>query len=239
VKKTADQKIVKTYGTTILVAITIAVFIRFFVIEPFRIPTASMRPTLEPGETIFVSKWPFGFRLPFFQTKLTPGRAPTRGEVILMTHPEDSRLDLIKRVIGLEGDVVQLKEGRVILNGKPLEVKIRDAENCGSETLPDGKSYGVCWEPPALEDFGPQKVPPGSIFVLGDFRTGVTTSASLISSPEQPLPGVPKKSWGVFPMTVLKGQALWVWLSIQPQILGDSTGWFPRFRFERMFRRIE
>jgi signal peptidase I len=238
VKKTAEQKVLKAYGSTILVAITIAVFIRFFVIEPYRIPTQSMRPTLEPGETIFVSKWPFGSRIPFLQFRLTDGRVPERGEVVLIGHPEYSRLDLIKRVIGVEGDVVQVKSGRVLLNGKPLAVKIDQGNNCGQEFLPGGKSYGVCWEPPALEDFGPEKIPEGSIFVLGDFRTGMTPSSTLVSAPEQ-VPGIPKKNWGIFPRALLKGKALWVWLSIQPQMLGDSNGWFPRFRFERMFRRIE
>ena len=206
-----------------MIAVTVALFIRFFVIEAYRIPSTAMRPTLEPGDTIFVSKSVFGLRYPWTQTKFSEGRAPKFGEVIVYAFPEDPRRDFIKRVIGLPGNTVEIKKGKILLNGTPITHASSDKAICGEEEK-TGTSYAVCWEPPLLETGAVIKVPAGQVFVAGDARTQNADPRKL-------------KNWGLVPISAIKGKALWVWLSIDPPNLG-ARGWFSRIRFERMFARI-
>jgi signal peptidase I len=222
------RKLFRDYGATVVGAVVIALLIRFFVIEAYRIPSLAMKPTLEPGDTIFVAKWPFGLRFPGGEQPLTPAEAPRRGDVVVFSLPIDPRRDYIKRVIGLPGDQVALRKGQVILNNKTLRLDPLSSAPCTPERFPEGKQYEVCSEPPLLEDFGPEVVPRSSVFVIGDFRAQIPS--------ERPKRN---KGWGMIPISALKGRALWVWLSIQPHASGAPGGWFPQFRFERMFRRIE
>ena len=223
------RSILRDYGATVVTAVTIALMIRFFVIEAYRIPNSAMRPTLEPGDTLFVAKWPFGLR--FGGSKpFTQGRLPHPGEVVVYEHPSNPPRDSIKRVIGIPGDTVQIIAGRLFLNGKPVSEVARKDAPCGSEVLP-GRRYPVCWEPPLLETIAPQIVPPGSVLVLGDART----------QPTIPLPGetVVQPVYAIVPFSALKGSALWIWLSIQPSLASHGSSLFSRIRFERMFRRIQ
>lgn len=225
--KKAEGNVLRDYGGTILAAVVLAFLVRFFVIEPYFIPSFTMRPTLERGDLIIVSKWPFGFRIPFFQKRISAGRLPQRGEVVLFSPPDDLDRDLIKRVIGLEGDRVQMKKGQLFLNEKPITFKSTQNELCGTESIQNDESHRVCWEPPVVEDFGPKVVPEGSVFLMSDLRTSVSTDQSK------------NQIWGIFPLSSLKGKVLWIGLSIEPRSFGDSLGHYPRLRFERMFRRIE
>lgn len=108
-----------------LVLALIAWSIRSFIVAPFSIPSGSMLPTLYIGDYLLVAKWPYGystysfpFQFPSFSGRIL-GHLPSRGDVVVFRHPDDSA-DLIKRVIGLPGDTVEVRRGRVILNGKPL-----------------------------------------------------------------------------------------------------------------------
>lgn len=220
----------RDYGGTIAVAVFVALVIRFFVIEAYRIPSPAMKPTLEPGDTIFVAKWPFGLRLPWSDDTFTRGRMPRRGEVVVFSPAVEPRRDYVKRVIGLPGDTVAVHLGHLSLNGVDLEeAREPSASPCGREQLPDGVSFPVCQEPPLIEDVAPTKVPEGEIFVIGDFRSetsGERPDASRVNRP---------KSWGLVPIPTLKGVALLIWMSTESR----SSGWFPQFRFERMLRRVE
>jgi signal peptidase I len=212
-------KIARDYGTAILVAVAVALFLRFLVIEAYRIPTPAMHPTLEPGDTIFVAKAPLGF-----------DRKPKRGDVVVFAGPTDPDRDYIKRVIALAGDTVEVKKGQAIIDGKPsLIVADAGLPPCGREAIygDPSRSYPVCWEPPALEDFGPEKVPEGSVFVAGDLRS------------QGPADSKRRRTWGMIPLASIKGKALWIWLSVEPAGTGLSSSRFPSFRFDRMFRRIE
>jgi signal peptidase I len=217
--KAISRKIAFDYGGAVLVAVAVAVFIRVFVIEAYRIPTSAMHPTLEPGDTIFVAKWPFGFN-----------RKVERGDVLVFAGPAEPDRDYIKRVIGVAGDTVEVKKGHVLLNGKAITVPDtqKDAA-CGRESVPSAEGpriHDLCWEPPLNDDFGPEKVPDGSVFLIGDLRS------------QSPNDVKKRHSWGVFPLDLVKGKAKWIWLSIEPHNPGMSTVRFPNFRFERMFRRI-
>lgn len=226
------RSIVRDYGITIAAAVTVALLIRFFGIEAYRIPTPAMRPTLEAGDTIFVAKWTFGLRLPVTGTRLTEGRTPEKGEVVLFSLPSEPGRDYIKRVVALAGETVELRRGFLFVNGQGVQTRgpgPGGQPECAVERLPDGPMHGVCWEPPSLPDFGPTTVPEGSVFVLGDLRTGGTENQKL-------------RGWGNIPISALRGKASWIWLSIEPRSFSPSSGgssWFPQFRFERMLRRID
>lgn len=226
----ADQEssasLIRDYGGTILVAVVLALLIRFFLIEAYRIPSAAMHPSLEPGDTIFVSKWPFGLRIPGFDRSFTSAREPRRGEVVVFSMQDGSHRDYIKRVVGLDGDKIQMKDGHLIVNDIPAEIPGSAKSNCATEKTSDGYSYGVCYENPSVEDFGPAKVPPGSVFVVGDLRA---------RTPRERGSDLPVRSWGVEPLQALRGSALWIWLSVEPS---NSSAVFPNFRLDRMFRRV-
>jgi signal peptidase I len=215
------RKIALDYGGAILGAVIVAVLLRVYVIEAYRIPTSAMHPTLEPGDTIFVAKWPLGF-----------DRKVDRGDVVVFASPAEPDRDYIKRILGLPGDTVEVRKGRVSLNGKELPTPgaKRDAA-CATEEYPAAsggtRSHEVCWEPPLNEDFGPEKVPDGSVFVLGDLRSTGPADAHK------------RRTWGIVPIAAIKGRAKWIWLSVEPRVPGMSGVRFPNFRFERMFRRIE
>lgn len=217
--------LLRDYGGAILVAVLIAFLIRSFLIEAYRIPSQAMRPTLEAGDTVFVAKWPFGLRFLGSKSKLTSPRPPAYGEVVVFSPPSDPTRDYIKRVVGMPGDTVALRSGKLLLNGKAIALPSAKHEICGTEELPDAKRFPTCWEPPLMENFGPEKVPADSVFVLGDLRT---------EAPE----AKKNRNWGIVPMSALKAKALWIWLSIEPPSGSGSGNWFSRIRFERMFEPI-
>jgi len=215
-----SRKAYLDYGIAIVAAVVVAVFIRVYIIEAYRIPTSAMHPTLESGDTIFVAKWPFGFN-----------RQLERGDVVVFASPSEPDRDYIKRVVGIAGDLVEVKKGRLTLNLKALTLPDpRKDAACGQETLSTSqgtRTHELCWEPPLIEDFGPEKVPEGSVFMLGDLRT------------QNPSDLKKHRTWGIFPIDSIKGKAKWIWLSIEPHTPGMSAVRFPNFRFERMFRRIQ
>lgn len=162
-----------------------ALMLRGFVYEPFSLPSQSMQPGLQPGDTIFVAKWPYGLsrhNLPlspqFLSGRLRP-RLPERGQVIVFKTPRDGQTDFVKRVIALPGDTIAMRGGRPILNGKPLpRVKIGETKTTArfAETLPSAASFIVHESlskptvyPPRF-DFGPIIVPADRLFLLGDNR---------------------------------------------------------------------
>jgi signal peptidase I len=214
------RKIFRDYGIAVIAAVVVALLIRFYLLEAYRIPTPAMRPTLEAGDTIFVLKRPLGFR-----------REIQRGDVLVFESPAEPGRDYIKRVLGLPGDLVQIKKGHAFVNGQALALPTPHPNAlCGEERVMTSQkphTYEVCWEQPLIEDTGPDKVPEGSVFMLGDLRS------------QSPADLKKRRSWGMVPLPLVKGRAQWIWLSIEPQHPGVSTARFPNFRFERMFRRIE
>ncbi|MGE0072939.1 MAG: signal peptidase I, partial [Thiomonas sp.] len=100
--------------------ILVVFLLRSFVAEPFKIPSGSMEPTLVPGDLILVNKFIYGLRLPLLDTRLTPGEAPQRGDVIVFRLPKDPRIDYIKRIVGLPSDTVSYEDKHLVINGKPV-----------------------------------------------------------------------------------------------------------------------
>ena len=162
---------------TIIYAVLIAVVIRSFLFEPFRIPSGSMYPTLEVGDYLFVSKYTYGYSRYSFPAGIIPfkGRIweslPERGDIVVFKFPRDNKTDFIKRVIGLPGDTVQVRRGRLYLNDKPVERK-EIGEYKISEFVIRPELYTEYEEtlPNQVDNTTEVTVPEGHVFVMGDNR---------------------------------------------------------------------
>ena len=154
------KHIIREYGESIVIAIILALIIRTFVVQAFKIPSGSMEDTLAIGDHILVSKFIYGSKIPFTDKRILKIRDPKRGDVIVFEYPEDPSKDFIKRVIGTPGDVIEEKDKKIYINGQlyvnPHEVH-KEMEIIPREQNP-------------RDNFGPVKVPEGSYFVMGDNR---------------------------------------------------------------------
>ena len=170
----------------IVIAVILALFIRTFIVQSFFIPSGSMKPTLLPGDYILVNKFIYGVRIPFVGTRLFFHKVPSRGDVIVFIYPKNTSEDFIKRVIGLPGDVVQVKNGKILINNKQIQ---------------DPWGYFSKKEPPgfieAVENFGPIVVPQNALFVMGDNRNNSEDS----------------RFWGTLPLKNVLGKAFVIYFS--------------------------
>ena len=119
-KATRKKSVVREWVESIIVAFLLAMVIRAFVVQAFKIPTGSMRQTLLEGDLILVNKFIYGVRAPFTDIRLPALAEPKRGEVIVFIFPGDRKKDFIKRLVGLPGDVIEIKSGTIFVNDKPL-----------------------------------------------------------------------------------------------------------------------
>lgn len=129
-KATVDQfvpfyktSLVREYGEAIIIALILALIIRTFVIQAFRIPSSSMVPTLLIGDQIVVNKFLYGTRIPFTDIKVLPIRQPRKGDIIVFKYPEDPKMDFIKRVVGVPGDQIRAYNGHLWVNGELIDKK--------------------------------------------------------------------------------------------------------------------
>lgn len=114
------KSVVREWIESIIIALVLAMIIRTFLVQAFKIPTGSMRPTLQEGDLILVNKFIYGAKVPFTDFRLPALAQLKRGDVIVFIYPEDPKKDFIKRLAGLPGDTLEIKDGSVYLNGKPL-----------------------------------------------------------------------------------------------------------------------
>ncbi|MEN3046889.1 MAG: signal peptidase I [Candidatus Hydrothermales bacterium] len=187
-----------------------AFIVVFFVIRPFflqayRIPSGSMEDTLLPGDFLFVFKPIFGFELPYTQIKFFQFIEPNRGDIVVFRYPVDPSKDFVKRVIGLAGDTVMIRDKRVYINGKLLieEYAIhKDERIISSPYNMENKAFAEYfqkeWENRAFlndinirDNFGPVVVPQNSYFVLGDNRDFSSDSRFFGPVPKKLLKGIP------------------------------------------------
>lgn len=189
--KTLDKKKKSTfreYAEAIIVALVLALIIRTFVVQAFKIPSGSMEPTLEIGDHILVNKFIYGTKIPFTSINLFPWESPQRGDVMVFIYPLEPEKDFIKRVIGVGGDTVRIVNKKLYING--VEVPDPHAVYKEDTILPG--------EVQKRDNFGPVTVPKGNLFVLGDNR-----DRSLDS-----------RFWGFVPLEDVKGKAFiiyWSW----------------------------
>ena len=182
------KHVIREYAESIVIAVVMALIIKAFVIQAFKIPSGSMIPTLKIGDHILVNKFIYGTKLPFTDRIIIPLKRPNRGDIIVFKFPDDEKKDFIKRVIGLPGDIVEIKGKGVYINGSPID-----------------DSYAVHSDPMVYpsgiqprDNFGPLTVPQDSYFVMGDNR-----DFSLDS-----------RYWGFVKLNKIKGKAFiiyWSW----------------------------
>jgi len=172
----------------IAVAVVLALFIRTFVVQAFKIPSGSMKPTLLIGDHILVNKFIYGIKIPFWGQTIISVKKPGRGDIVVFKFPEDPSKDFIKRVIGIAGDVVEIRNKQLYVNHVRME-----------------PHFGVYLDPSIIsgsiqprDNFGPVTVPADSLFVMGDNRDHSYDS----------------RFWGFVRLSALKGKAFiiyWSW----------------------------
>ena len=151
---------VKEYIESIIIAILIALFIRTFIICAYKIPSRSMVETLLVGDHILVNKFLYGVKIPLLRNTIIPVREPKRGEIVVFIFPNDRSKDFIKRVIGVGGDTIEIKNKKIFINGKEYS----DSYGIYSDNI----IYPATMQP--RDNYGPVTVPKNSIFVMGDNR---------------------------------------------------------------------
>lgn len=171
----------------ILVAIILALFIRTFAVQAFKIPSGSMKQTLQIGDHILVNKFIYGVKIPYLETTIIPIKKPSRGDIIVFKYPENPDLDYIKRVIGVARDVVEIRNKQVYINSK----RINDSFSVHMD--PHIFSAGIS----KRDNFGPVTVPEDSLFVMGDNRDNSTDS----------------RFWGFVNLKAVRGKAFMVYWS--------------------------
>jgi signal peptidase I len=160
-RKPGKKDVAMEWIKSIVIALILALITRATVVQAFRIPTASMQNTLMVGDFLLVNKFLYGSRIPFTDIRLPRVRAPKVGDVIVFEHPTEGK-DYIKRCVGVGGDVVEMRNDVVYVNGVALEEPYR---NLSSYAGP-------------MSNYGPVKVPKGHLFMLGDNRHNSKDSRS-------------------------------------------------------------
>ncbi len=171
----------------ILVAIVLALFIRTFAVQAFKIPSGSMKQTLQIGDHILVNKFIYGVKIPYLETTIIPIKKPSHGDIIVFKYPENPDLDYIKRVIGVAGDVVEIRNKQVYINNKRINDSF--SVHMDPHIFPAGISK--------RDNFGHVTVPEDSLFVMGDNRDNSTDS----------------RFWGFVNLKAVRGKAFMVYWS--------------------------
>jgi signal peptidase I len=178
----------REYAEAAAIAVILALFIRTFAVQAFKIPSGSMEPTLLIGDHILVNKFIYGFKLPFVHKTLVPISEPQRNDVIVFIYPVDQSKDFIKRIIGLPGERIEIRNQKIYINGKPYDDPYGFYSDGGN---PLGSASG-------RNHFGPVTVPEDHLFVMGDNRYHSYDS----------------RFWGFVPLKWVKGKAFiiyWSW----------------------------
>jgi signal peptidase I len=228
------KSIVREYFESIVIAVILALFIRTFVVQAFKIPTGSMEENLLIGDHLLVNKFVFAPTMSASEVSLLPVDTIHRGDVIVFKYPEEPDRDFIKRVIGLPGETIEIREKKVYVNGSPMQEPY-------AHYLEPLSTLSELHEVTSLdvrEKYGPVTVPPDHFFVMGDNRDNSQDS----------------RYWGFLPRNYVKGRALVIYWSYEsgpedyrsPGALGavKAVGsvfmnFFTGTRWERMLRQIE
>ena len=192
---------VREYIEAFAVAILLALLIRTFVVQAFKIPSGSMEDTLLVGDHILVNKFMYGERIPYTDLRFFDFRHPQRGDVIVFIYPEDESKDFIKRVVAVEGDTIEVKDKKVYVN-----------DTLQNEPFAVHKDNAVIPAHVTKRDyFGPQRVPKDMLFVMGDNRDRSADS----------------RFWGFVPQSKVKGKAFliyWSWGGFMRDIKWSRIG---------------
>lgn len=202
-KKGKFREYVEAFG----IALVIALVVRTLLIQAFKIPSSSMENTLLVGDHIFVNKFIYGYHIPFTKGRVLQFKSPERGDIIVFVFPEDTEKDFIKRVIGIPGDEVEVRQKTVYLNGQPIrEDYARFVEGADPEGLVR-----------ARDDMPAIKVPAGKYFVMGDNRDRSYDS----------------RFWGFVDAEAVIGKAMFIYFSID---WSRGVGWMEVWRWPELVR---
>jgi signal peptidase I len=185
-KSTRKKSVIREWAESIVIAFILAMIIRTFVVQAFKIPTGSMRLTLLEGDVILVNKFIYGAKIPFTDLRLPAVRQPKRGDVIVFIYPENPKKDFIKRLVAFAGETVEIKSGTIYINDKPLLEPV-----FSSSYYYNRGQFG--------EEGQRLTVPKDSLFVLGD------NSASSQDS----------RYWGFVPHKNVLGEAILIYWPLQ------------------------
>ena len=197
------------YARSFFPIFLIVLILRSFIVEPFRIPSGSMMPTLLIGDFILVNKFDYGIRLPVLNTLIIHNKIPHRGDVVVFRYPEDPSIPFIKRVIGVPGDHIKYIDKMLYINDIPMEqILLGRYDAVGSGKSMDGASlltedlhvlkHQILIEPDRMSPDFEVTVPDGNYFVLGDNRDNSKDS----------------RYWGFVPDANLIGRALYIWMNL-------------------------
>jgi signal peptidase I len=224
------KSVVREYLESIVIAVVLALFIRTFVVQAFKIPTGSMETNLLIGDHLLVNKLIYSPSLGTLESTLFGKRPVGRGHVIVFKYPEDPSKDFIKRVIGLPGELVEVRSKQVLIDGKPLDEPY--VHFLDPPLRPEDPEFGLRIEGRG-DSWGPQRVPAGQLFVMGDNRDNSKDS----------------RFWGFLPADQVKGRALLVYWSYQASReeyhrtsvvdwIRDTLAAFGKTRWSRFFHVI-
>lgn len=225
--------LLREYLESLIVAVLLALIIRFFVISAYKIPTGSMVPTLKVGDFIFSYRLPYGIPIPFSGGKRIAMELPKRGDVVVFRYPENPKVNYVKRVIGLPGDRIEIKNHELYVNEVKSEYELKSPDLI--EDLPSNELYDVFEEKVGTSShlilrskndeadfFGPMVVPPAQVFVLGDNRDTSDDS----------------RYWGSVPLNNLDGKVILIWMSFDwSSRWGDER--LPSVRTDRLFKSVK
>jgi len=208
----------REYFESICVAVILALFVRTFVVQAFKIPTGSMEKNLLIGDHLLVNKFVFAPTLSAAERTILPIDEITRGDIIVFKYPEEPDRDFIKRVVGMPGDTIELKQKRVYVNGKRLDEPYVQYLSPPDESSEQDFDVRV--------QYGPVTVPADHYFMMGDNRDNSQDS----------------RYWGFLPRSYVKGKALFVYWSFEDgDGYGNSGGlsrFFTTIRWSRLFHQI-
>src|SRR5713226_607303 len=228
--KAFKKSTAREYFESIVIAVILALFIRTFVVQAFKIPTGSMEQNLLVGDHLLVNKFVFGPTATPLERTVLPMKDIQRKDVIVFKFPEDPERDFIKRVIGLPGETVGLKNKRVFINGRQLDEPyvyfLEDPPPIPQEMGQSGELQTISGDPRV--QYGPVTVPPGHYFVMGDNRDNSQDS----------------RYWGFLPRENIKGKALVIYWSYdtgsdeQGGALPALIHMFTRTRWTRLIHQV-
>ena len=215
------QPLIVDYARSLFPVFLIVLVLRSFIVEPFRIPSASMMPTLLRGDFILVNKYDYGIRLPVLNIRVFGNGHPQRGDVVVFRYPEDPAIPFIKRVVGLPGDRLQYRDKNLIINGTRIALEPRGVyhsdgvgsrEN-GSRLLQEQLGelrYNILLNPLHRASVEVDRIiPEGHYFVLGDNRDNSRDS----------------RYWGLVPDENLMGRAFYIWMNWSNDGLFELASW--------------
>lgn len=213
------------------IALVLFLFLRAFLVEAFKIPSGSMERTLLVGDFLLVNKLVYGAEVPFTGRRLPAVRSPRRGDIVVFQWPEDRSKNFVKRLVGLPGDTLEMRDGELLVNGALW--RERYALHSQPELDPIGEEFR--WQRnylvrsaiaragyhPSRNTWGPLIVPEKSYFVLGDNRDNSLDS----------------RYWGFVPDSLLRGQPMFVYYSYTPDS-ASTFAWITGIRWKRLGERV-